>query len=92
MKGFRAWLMRFDTLGLVRTSPAPGPLPEREERGQGAPAARCEGTERTRPPCPAVPKLSTDKDDVLDRRRTSTRAGKEEAKRRSAYKFAQLFV
>jgi len=23
MKGFRAWLMRFDTLGLVRTTPAP---------------------------------------------------------------------
>src|SRR5262245_27042101 len=33
MKGFRAWLMRFDTVGLVRTKPAPPPAPA---RGRGA--------------------------------------------------------
>lgn len=51
MNGFRAWLMRFDTLGLVRTTP----LPPAAARGAGAaPAAPAGGA-------PPVPKLSVDK-------------------------------
>jgi mannose-6-phosphate isomerase-like protein (cupin superfamily) len=46
MKGFRAWLMRFDTIGLVRTKPAP---PAEAPAGRGGAAA------------PAVPDLATDK-------------------------------
>jgi mannose-6-phosphate isomerase-like protein (cupin superfamily) len=62
MKGFRAWLMRFDTLGLVRTKPAPqgrGAAPEGARgaapeggRGAAAPAAAA---------APPVPDLATDK-------------------------------
>ena len=50
MNGFRAWLMRFDTLGLVRTTPAPAA----PARGAGAAPAQA-------PAAPPVPKLSTDK-------------------------------
>jgi mannose-6-phosphate isomerase-like protein (cupin superfamily) len=58
MKGFRAWLMRFDTLGLVRTTPAPAAAPA---AGRGAaPAAAREGG-AGRGSAPPVPKLSTDK-------------------------------
>jgi mannose-6-phosphate isomerase-like protein (cupin superfamily) len=57
MKGFRAWLMRFDTLGLVRTSPAP----TTPAAGRGAaPAAAREGG-AGRGAAPPVPKLSADK-------------------------------
>ena len=50
IQGFRAWLMRFDTLGLVRTQPAPAAEPAAPGRGRGgAPAA------------PPVPDLATDK-------------------------------
>jgi mannose-6-phosphate isomerase-like protein (cupin superfamily) len=61
MNGFRAWLMRFDTLGLVRTGPAPAPQ-QAGQRGRGAagaaePAAGRGGT-ATAPP---VPNLATDK-------------------------------
>ena len=57
MKGFRAWLMRFDTLGLVRTTPAPSA----PAAGRGAaPAAAREGG-AGRGAAPPVPKLSTDK-------------------------------
>jgi mannose-6-phosphate isomerase-like protein (cupin superfamily) len=56
MKGFRAWLMRFDTLGLVRTTPAPSA----PAAGRGAaPAAAREGG-AGRGAAPPVPKLSTD--------------------------------
>jgi len=48
MKGFRAWLIRFDTLGLVRTKPAPAAEAPAGARGGGAPA-------------PPVPDLATDK-------------------------------
>src|SRR5580765_2729891 len=37
MNGFRAWLMRFDTLGLVRTGPAPAAA---AREGGAGPAAR----------------------------------------------------
>lgn len=59
MKGFRAWLMRFDTLGLVRTTPARAAAPAGGGRGQGAPAGREGGGGQAAGP--AVPKLSTDK-------------------------------
>jgi mannose-6-phosphate isomerase-like protein (cupin superfamily) len=49
MKGFRAWLMRFDTLGLVRTQPAPT---------AAAPAGRGAGAAPT-PPVPDLPKDKT---------------------------------
>ena len=48
MKGFRAWLIRFDTLGLVRTKPAPA--------AEAPAGARAGGT-----PAPPVPDLATDK-------------------------------
>lgn len=51
MNGFRAWLMRFDTLGLVRTTPLP-PAPARG--GGAAPAAPAAAA-------PPVPALSIDK-------------------------------
>jgi mannose-6-phosphate isomerase-like protein (cupin superfamily) len=59
MKGFRAWLMRFDTLGLVRTTPAPAPAAA-GRGGAAAPAAAREGG-AGRGAAPPVPKLSTDK-------------------------------
>jgi mannose-6-phosphate isomerase-like protein (cupin superfamily) len=59
MKGFRAWLIRFDTLGLVRTRPAPAPEGA-AARGRGAPAqpAPARGGRGTAAP---VPDLATDK-------------------------------
>jgi mannose-6-phosphate isomerase-like protein (cupin superfamily) len=61
MQGFRAWLMRFDTLGLVRTKPAPAPEAPAGRGGRGGggggePAAARGGT-----PAPPVPDLATDK-------------------------------
>ena len=56
MNGFRAWLMRFDTLGLVRTGPAPAAA---AREGGAAPAAREGGAGRGA--APPVPKASTDK-------------------------------
>jgi mannose-6-phosphate isomerase-like protein (cupin superfamily) len=58
MKGFRAWLMRFDTLGLVRTQPAP-PAPA-AGRGTGAAAAAPAGRGGAAA-APPVPDLPTDK-------------------------------
>ena len=60
MNGFRAWLMRFDTLGLVRTTPAPA-APARA--GGAAPAAGRAGREGRggQAAAPPVPKLATDK-------------------------------
>jgi mannose-6-phosphate isomerase-like protein (cupin superfamily) len=55
MKGFRAWLMRFDTVGLVRTQPAPPVAPG----GRGAAAAEPGG--RGAVAAPPVPDLPTDK-------------------------------
>jgi mannose-6-phosphate isomerase-like protein (cupin superfamily) len=59
MKGFRAWLIHFDTLGLVRTRPAPAPEGggARGAGARGAPAAARGG----RAAAPPVPDLSTDK-------------------------------
>jgi mannose-6-phosphate isomerase-like protein (cupin superfamily) len=59
MNSFRAWLMRFDTVGLVRTTPAPAPAAGRG----GAPAAPAGGREGRggQAAAPPVPKLSTDK-------------------------------
>ena len=50
MNGFRAWLMRFDTLGLVRTTPLP---PAAARGGGAAPAAPAAAA--------PVPKLAIDK-------------------------------
>jgi mannose-6-phosphate isomerase-like protein (cupin superfamily) len=58
MKGFRAWLMRFDTLGLVRTTPAPAAPAGRGNGRAGAAAPRAGGAG---PAAPPVPKLATDK-------------------------------
>ena len=58
MSGFRAWLMRFDTVGLVRTTPAPAPTGGRGG-AQGAPAARQGGAAQAA--AAPVPKLATDK-------------------------------
>jgi len=60
MKGFRAWLMRFDTLGLVRTTPAPSAPAAGRGAAPAAPAAAREGG-AGRGAAPPVPKLSTDK-------------------------------
>lgn len=61
MKGFRAWLMRFDTVGLVRTKPA-APPEAPAARGRGAAAAPAQpGAARGGAPAPPVPDLSTDK-------------------------------
>ena len=59
MKGFRAWLMRFDTLGLARTTPAPT-APAAGRGAAAAPAGAREGGPG-RGAAPPVPKLSTDK-------------------------------
>jgi mannose-6-phosphate isomerase-like protein (cupin superfamily) len=60
MKGFRAWLMRFDTLGLVRTTPLPAAPAGGRGNGAAATAApRAGGAGRGA--APPVPKLSTDK-------------------------------
>src|SRR5262245_50686405 len=59
MKGFRAWLMRFDTLGLARTTPAPA-APAGGRAAGAAPAGAREGG-AGRGAAPPVPKLSTDK-------------------------------
>jgi mannose-6-phosphate isomerase-like protein (cupin superfamily) len=58
LNGFRAWLMRFDTLGLVRTTPSAGGGGARGG-GQAAPAGREGGAGQAAGP--PVPKLSTDK-------------------------------
>jgi mannose-6-phosphate isomerase-like protein (cupin superfamily) len=55
MKGFRAWLMRFDTIGLVRTRPEPLQAPV---AAAVAPAGRGRGGAAAAPP---VPDLPTDK-------------------------------
>jgi mannose-6-phosphate isomerase-like protein (cupin superfamily) len=60
MKGFRAWLMRFDTLGLVRTTPAPSAPAAGRGAAAAAPAAAREGGAGRGAALP-VPKLSTDK-------------------------------
>lgn len=70
LKGFRAWLMRFDTVGLERTTPAPAA----EGRGRGAAAAGPGAAGRGRgaapaaepaagrgAPAPPVPDLPADK-------------------------------
>jgi len=59
MKGFRAWLMRFDTVGLVRTKPA-APPEAPAARGRGAAAAPAQPA-RGGAPAPPVPDLATDK-------------------------------
>jgi mannose-6-phosphate isomerase-like protein (cupin superfamily) len=66
MKGYRAWLIRFDTVGLVRTKPAPqgrGATPEggRGAAPEGGRGAAAEGAGRGGAPAPPVPDLSTDK-------------------------------
>ena len=58
LKGFRAWLMRFDTVGLVRTQPAPAAA---APAGRGAGAAEPAGRGRGGAPAPPVPDLLTDK-------------------------------
>jgi len=69
MKGFRAWLMRFDTVGLVRTAPAPQAAAARGRgaaaaepggRGRGAGAAEPAGRGGAAA-APPVPDLLTDK-------------------------------
>jgi mannose-6-phosphate isomerase-like protein (cupin superfamily) len=60
MNGFRAWLMRFDTLGLERTSPAPAAAAAGRGAARGAPAPAREGG-AGQPAAQPVPKLSTDK-------------------------------
>lgn len=61
MNGFRAWLMRFDTLGLVRTQPAPAAEPAAPGRGRGAAAAGPAAGRGAAPAAPSVPDLATDK-------------------------------
>ena len=61
MNGFRAWLIRFDTLGLVRTTQtAPASAAGRGGGAQTAPAAAREGG-AGQAAGPPVPKLATDK-------------------------------
>ena len=60
MKGFRAWLMRFDTLGLVRTGPAPAAPAARGGRGAAAPEGGAARGGRGAP-APPVPDLAADK-------------------------------
>lgn len=65
MKGFRAWLMRFDVDGLVRTGPAPAP-PAARGAGRGASAseggAARGGRAAAAAPAPVpVPDLAKDK-------------------------------
>jgi mannose-6-phosphate isomerase-like protein (cupin superfamily) len=53
IKGFRAWLMRFDTIGLVRTQPAP-------QAAAVAPAGRAgRGGAAAAPPVPDLPTNKT---------------------------------
>jgi mannose-6-phosphate isomerase-like protein (cupin superfamily) len=60
MKGFRAWLMRFDTVGLVRTKPAPAAAaPAGRGAGAAEPAGR--GGRAGAAPAPPVPDLPKDK-------------------------------
>jgi mannose-6-phosphate isomerase-like protein (cupin superfamily) len=62
MKGFRAWLMRFDTRGLVRTKPAPTAEAPVAGGGRGAVAgATPPAAARGGAPAPPVPNLTTDK-------------------------------
>ena len=59
LKGFRAWLMRVDTVGLARTTPAPAAPAAGRGRGAAAePAAAGRGRGAAAPP---VPDLATDK-------------------------------
>jgi len=60
LNGFRAWLMRADTLGLERTGPAPAPEAPAAGRGRGAAPAAAPAAGRGAP-APPVPDLSTDK-------------------------------
>ncbi|MBI2188683.1 MAG: cupin domain-containing protein [Acidobacteria bacterium] len=60
MKGFRAWLMRFDTLGLVRTGPPPAPEGA-AARGRGAAGEPGAGRGGRGAAAPPVPDLATDK-------------------------------
>jgi mannose-6-phosphate isomerase-like protein (cupin superfamily) len=59
MKGFRAWLIRFDTLGLVRTGPPPAPEGG-AARGRG-PAGQPGAARGGRAAAPPVPDLATDR-------------------------------
>ena len=63
MQGFRAWLMRFDTLGLVRTKPAPAAEAPagRGGRGAAAGAAQPAAARGAAPAAPPVPDLAADK-------------------------------
>ena len=61
VKGFRAWLMRFDTIGLVRTKPAPAADTPAGRGGTAAAAAAPPAAGRGRAPAPPVPDLTTDK-------------------------------
>jgi len=60
MQGYRAWLIRFDTLGLVRTKPVTAPEPPGARGGRAAGAA-APAAGRGGAPAPPVPNLSTDK-------------------------------
>jgi mannose-6-phosphate isomerase-like protein (cupin superfamily) len=59
MKGFRAWLMRFDTVGLVRTTPAPAAPAAAAGRGTPPPQPEASGQGRGAAQPPPVPDLST---------------------------------
>jgi mannose-6-phosphate isomerase-like protein (cupin superfamily) len=61
MKGFRAWLIRFDTLGLVRTGPAPQAPQGRGAAPEGGRGAAAEAGGRGGAPAPPVPDVATDK-------------------------------
>lgn len=63
MKGFRAWLMRFDTIGLVRTKPAPAAEAPAGREGRGAAAAPAAPPSAARggTPAPPVPNLAADR-------------------------------
>ena len=56
MKGFRAWLMRFDTIGLVRSKPEPLQAPV---AAAAAPAGRGRGGAAAAPPVPDLPIYET---------------------------------
>ena len=56
MKGFRAWLMRFDTIGLVRSKPEPLQAPG---AAAAAPAGRGRGGAAAAPPVPDLPIYET---------------------------------
>jgi mannose-6-phosphate isomerase-like protein (cupin superfamily) len=61
MKGFRAWLMRFDTIGLVRTQPAPQAPAAGRGRGAAAAEPGGRGGAAAAPPAPPVPDLPANK-------------------------------